>query len=142
MPFVNASSNAAGVNTAIGYIPSALLSGKARVALAEFTCASDAAGTYTVPIRLPRGARVLTMFMNASATMGASATIAIGIAGTAGKYRAAATYTAADTLSLFSLNAATGAVLAAEEQIIMTVAVAALPASGRLLIGFLYVIES
>lgn len=142
MPFVNASSNAAGVNTAPGYIPSALLSGKARVALAEFACAADAAGTYTVPVRLPRGARVLTMFLNASVTMGASAQIAIGIAGATGKYRAAATYTTADTLTLVSLNAATGVALAAEEQIIMTTTVAALPASGRLLIGFIYVIES
>lgn len=142
MPFVNATSNAAGVNSAIGYIPSSLLSGKARVALAEFTCASDAQGTYTVPIRLPRGARVLCAFMNASATMGASATIALGIAGSTGKYRAAATYTSADTFSLFALNAATGVALAAEEQIIMTVGSAALPSSGRLLIGFLYVIES
>ena len=142
MPFVNATSNAAGVNSAIGYIPSALLSGKARVAMAEFTCASDAQGTYTVPIVLPRGARVLTMFLNASATMGASATIAIGIAGATGKYRAAATYTSADTLTLVSLNAATGVVLTAAEQILMTVGAAALPSSGRLLIGFVYVIES
>ena len=74
--------------------------------------------------------------------MGASATIALGISGATGKYRAAATYTSADTLSLFALNAATGAVLTASEQILMTVAAAALPSSGRLLIGFLYVIES
>jgi hypothetical protein len=142
MPFVNASSNAAGQNATIGYIPSALLSGKVRCALAEFTCASDAAGTYTVPIRLPRGARVLTLILNASVTMGGTATIAIGIAGAVGKYRAAATYTAADTFTMVSLNAATGVVLANEEQIIMTVAAAALPSTGRLLIGFLYVIES
>lgn len=142
MPFVNASSAAAGVTTAPGYIPSALLSGKVRCALAEFTCATDGTGTYTVPIVLPRGARVVCAFMNASATMGASAQIALGISGATGKYRAAATYTSADTLSLFALNAATGAVLTAAEQILMTVSVAALPASGRLLIGFLYVIES
>jgi hypothetical protein len=141
MPFVNASS-AAAANAGIAAIPASLLGGKVRLALAEFNCATDVQGTYTVPIRLPAGARVLTMFMNASVTMGASATIAIGIAGTVGKYRAAATYTAADTFSLFSINAATGVALATEEQIIMTVGVASLPASGRLLIGFFYATES
>ncbi len=138
MPFVNAAS-AAAANAAAALIPVSLQGGKVRVALAEFTCQSDAAGTYTVPIRLPAGARVLTCFLNASVTMGASAQIAIGIAGATGKYRAAATYTTADTLTLVTLNAATGVALAAEEQILMTTTVAALPASGRLLIGFLYV---
>lgn len=135
MPFVNAASSAAG---GAGVIPSAVMGGKVRCAIAEFTCATDVVGTYTVPIRLPRGARVIALMLNASATMGASATIAIGIAGAVEKYRAAATYTTANTLTLVSLNAATGAELAAEEQIIMTVAVASLPSSGRLLIGFLY----
>lgn len=142
MPFVNASSAAAGVTTAPGYIPSALLSGKKRIALAEFTCATDVVGSYTVPIVLPRGARVMNLFLNGSATMGASATIAIGIAGATGKYRAAAVYTAVDTFSVFALNAAIGVALTAAEQILMTVAAASLPASGRLLIGFEYVIES
>lgn len=141
MPFVNASSNAAGANSAIGYIPSALLSGKRRTALAEFTCAADAAGTYTVPVRLPRGARVLSAFMNTSVSLGTS-TVALGIAGDAGKYRAAAVFTTPNATTFFTLNAAMGVPLAAEEQIVMTVAVAALPASGRLLIGFEYVIES
>lgn len=139
MAFVNASSAAAGLT---GYIPSALLSGKVRAAIAEFTAASDVVGTYTAPIVLPKGARVLACFLNASVTMGGTATIAIGITGSTGKYRAAATYTSADTLTFSALNAATGAVLTASEQIIMTVAAASLPSSGRLLIGFLYVIES
>lgn len=141
MPFVNASSAAAN-NAGSDLIPVALLGGKVRAAIAEFTCASDAQGTYQVPIRLPRGARVIAGFLNASVTMGASATIAIGISGATGKYRAAATYTTADTLTFLSLNAATGAELTAEEQIIMTVASAALPSSGRLLIGFLWVDNS
>lgn len=141
MPFVNASSAAAN-NAGADLIPAALLGGKVRCAIAEFTCASDAAGTYTVPIRLPRGARVIAGFLNASVTMGGTATIAIGISGATGKYRAAATYTSADTLTFLSLNAATGAELTAEEQILMTVAAAALPASGRLLIGFLWVDNS
>ena len=143
MPFVNANSAAAGVASAsTEFLAASQLGGKVRAALAEFTCASDAVGVYTVPIRLPRGARVIALYMNASATMGASATIAIGTPGADAKYRAAATYTTANTPSFFALNAATATPLTTEEQIIMTVAVASLPASGRLVIGFLYVDNS
>lgn len=138
MPFVNANSSAAGIVGAPP-IPLNIMGGKVRSAIAEFTCATDVVGVYTVPIRLPRGARVITAWMNASATMGGSATIALGIAGADAKYRAGAVFTTANALTFFALNAAVGVELAAEEQIIMTVAVASLPASGRLLIGFIYV---
>jgi len=137
MPFVNASS-AAAANAGTDMVPVADLGGKLRIASAVFTCASDGTGTYTTPIRLPRGARVLFLMLNASATMGASATIAIGITGSTGKYRAAATYTSADTATFLALNAAHMSALTADEQIIMTVASAALPASGRLVISFVY----
>jgi hypothetical protein len=133
MPFVNASSAATGAGSDL--LPGNW-SGKVRSMAAEFTCASDAVGTYTVPIRIPRGARVLRCALNASVTMGGTATIALGIAGATGKYRAAATFTTTDQWVVFALNAATLAELTAEEQILMTVAAAALPASGRLLIMF------
>lgn len=138
MPFDNASS-AAAANAGTDLIPASLLGGNVKVAAATFTCASDAAATYTAPIKLPKGARVLCGFINASATMGASATIAIGIAGATGKYRAAATYTTGDTFTLLGLNATVLAPLTAEEQILLTVGTAALPSSGRLVIGFLYI---
>jgi hypothetical protein len=141
MPFANASSSAAG-NAGTDLIPVADLGGKLRVANAVFNCATDVVGSYTAPIRLPRGARVLFLVLNASATMGASATLAIGIAGTTGKYRAAATFTAANTPTLVGLNATVAEPLTAEEQILLTVAVASLPASGRLVISFVYVDNS
>lgn len=141
MPFVNASSAAAN-NAGADLIPAALLGGKRRSAQAEFTAASDAVGTYTVPIRLPRGARVIEAAMNASVTMGGTATLALGIAGATGKYRAAATFTTTDQWVSFALNAAVGVELAAEEQILLTVAAAALPSSGRLLIRFDWVDNS
>ncbi len=141
MPFDLASS-AAAANAALDLIPVALAGGKVRCSAAVFTCASDAAGTYTAPIKLPRGARVICGFINASATMGASATLAIGIAGATGKYRAAAVHTAVDTFTLLGLNAALMTPLAAEEQILLTTAVAALPSSGRLIIGFLWIDNS
>lgn len=111
--------------------------GKVRVASAVFTYAADVAGTYTSPIILPAGATVLGVALNADTSSGTT-TIAIGIPGTAGKYRAAATYTTTDTLTWVALNAATGVPLAAQEQIIITTAAATAPSSGRLLIYFLY----
>ncbi len=137
MAFDNALSAAAAA-AAADLVPVSLLGGKVRVAMATFTCATDAAATYTAPIKLPKGARVICGFINASVTMGGTATLAIGIAGSTGKYRAAATYTTADTFTLLGLNATVGAALTAEEQILLTVAAAALPASGRLVIGFIY----
>lgn len=141
MPFVNASTVAAGSVTLNTLVPPNVLHGRVRSAIAEFTAASDAQGTYTAPIVLPKGCKVLFCFLNASVTMGGTATIAIGISGATGKYRAAATYTSADTWTTSALNAAVGATLAADEQILVTVAAAALPSSGRLLIGFFYVID-
>lgn len=140
MPFVNANTAAAGV-AAGGNIPVALLGGKVRSAIAEFTYAADVAGTYTVPIQLPRGARVILFGLNTSVTTG-TATIALGISGAVGKYRAAAAQTATDQWTFNALNAATGAELTANEQIIMTTATAALPASGRLLVLCLWVENS
>ena len=140
MPFDNASTLAAGSTTPT-LIPPSLLGGRVRIAMAEFTCATDAAGTYTAPIVLPKGSRVVCGFINASATMGGTATLAIGITGATGKYRAAATYTTGDTFTLLGLSAFVAEELTADEQILLTVAAASLPASGKLVIGFLYAID-
>lgn len=137
MPFDLALS-AAAANAATTQIPVALGGGKLRVAAAVFTNATDAVGTYTAPIRLPAGARVLFGFINSAVTLGGTATVAIGIPGTAGKYRAAAVYTATDTFTILSLTAVSMVPLAADEQIIVTVAAASLPASGRWFLGFVY----
>ena len=64
-----------------------------------------------------------------------------GITGATGKYRAAATYTTADTFTLLGLSAFVAEELTADEQILLTVAAASLPASGKLVIGFLYAID-
>ncbi len=140
MPFVNAGAAAAGALTP-NLLDPALLGGRVRIAMADFTLATDTPGTYTAPIRLPAGARVICGFLNTTVTLGASATIAVGVPGTPGRYRAAATFTAVDTMTFFALMASTGQRLAAEEQIILTTATANLPASGTLRIGFFYVLD-
>ena len=90
---------------------------------------------------LPAGATFAFGVITQSATMGASATLAIGITGTTGKYRVAATSTAADGApAFFGVTAVAGAVdpLAAEETIIGTIAAASLPASGTQVIDIFY----
>jgi hypothetical protein len=82
--------------------------------------------------------------ITASATLGSS-TLAIGISGTTGKYRAAATFTTADTPTMFGPAtevAASDAGLSAEQTVIGTIASAALPASGTLVVDLYYSIPN
>ena len=85
--------------------------------------------------QLPAGAVFAYGVMTASVSL-ATSTLAIGIAGTAGKYRAAAVFTAVDTPTLFGPATILGTQtpLAASEDIIGTIAVASLPAAGTLVI--------
>lgn len=86
---------------------------------------------------LRKGVRVSSIRLNTSVTL-ATAQIAVGIVGATGKYRAAAVFTAADAWEDNALNAAVHVVLAADETILITTTVAALPASGTLKIEIEY----
>lgn len=106
---------------------------------AVITLASQASGDDIRLFRLPAGCYPLRGWMTASATLGASATVAIGIAGATGKYRAAATFTAANTPTPFMVtdaNVTSGlpVPLATSELVLLTIAVAALPGSGTLIV--------
>ncbi len=104
--------------------------GRLRRFRASFTMAGQASGDDIVLAKIPAGYRFAFGILNASATMGASATVAIGIAAATGKYRAAAVCTAAAP-TLFGVNtAADDDALTAEETVLLTIAVAALPGSG------------
>jgi len=119
-------------------VSSALDGGKTRKNLEIFTLAGEAAGAYNIGAAIPKGAHITGIRMMTSATLGSS-TIAIGIAGTAGKYRAAATFTTADAWTELGAASALFDELTADEQLIMTVAAASLPSSGRLLFDITYV---
>ncbi len=91
--------------------------------------------------KVPPGWRFAGGKITSSVSLGTS-TIAIGIAGTTGKYRAAAVFTAVDTPTLFGPAARMAdAPLTAEETIFMTVAVASLPntAGAKLVIDLYFV---
>lgn len=99
----------------------------------------QASGDTIVLADVPAGYAFAYGVLTASATAGASATVAIGISGTAGKYRAAATFTTANVPTPFGLAAAVkGAALTAKERVIATVGTAALPTSADYLIVDLY----
>lgn len=104
--------------------------GRLRRFRASFTMAAQASGDDIVLAKIPAGYRFAFGILNASATMGATATVAIGISGATGKYRTAAVFTAAAP-TLFGVNtAADDDALTAEETVLLTIAAAALPGSG------------
>ena len=118
-----------------------LWSGRLRVMSEVVTMASQATTVSTEVGVLPIGARFAYGMLQVSVTAGATATLAIGITGATGKYRAAATQTAT-TPSLFGVNAAVmAAALTAEETILLTIAAAALAAAGRLVIQMYYTVD-
>lgn len=125
----------------VGYRPRATVYGaRVKRMRATITLASQATTDTLVLGVLPAGATFAYGVLTASATLGTS-TLAIGITGTTGKYRAAATFTAADTPTLFGTAATVGAAdpaLAAEETVIGTIATAALPSSGTLVVDLYY----
>ncbi len=114
--------------------------------------ALDAQGTGTVDLglRIPPGHVFAFGVLNTDTSLGSS-TIAIGVAGTAAKYKAAGTFTSTSTPTLFGANAAVAATShtssevgssplgqGTNEDVIMTVAAAALPASGTLVVDMYF----
>jgi len=83
--------------------------------------------------KAPKGWSFKNGVLVADATMGATATLAIGNATATGKYRTAAVFTAVNTPTVFGAAVA-GAFdpLTADEEILITIAAASLPAAGKL----------
>lgn len=125
----------------VGYKPRAsVYQARLKRLRGTFTMASQATTDTLVVGNLPAGATFAYGVINASATLGTS-TVAIGTSGSTGKYRAAATFTTADTPTLFGVATQEGAAdpaLTAEEQVIVTIATAALPASGTFVVDLFY----
>lgn len=92
---------------------------------------TDGAGVTTADTvslcKVPAGMRFVEGRITSSVSLGTS-TVAIGNATTAGKYRAAAVFTAVDTPTLFGTAAAMAAgASGGEEEVLLTVATANLP---------------
>lgn len=117
---------------------SAIVSGKVRRLRASYALAAQAIGDTLEIGDLPEGASVVAGAITSSVSL-ATSTLEVGVAGTTGKYRTAATHATADQPVLFGNAAAKDdPALAAGETLIATVGVAALPAAGILVIDILY----
>lgn len=104
---------------------------------ATIPLAAQADGDTVVLARVPAGYAFAFGIINASATLGA-ATVAIGIAGTAGKYRASAVFTAAAPTLFGVVGAVDDSPLEDEEEVILTNTTAALPGSGTLVVDLYF----
>jgi hypothetical protein len=127
----------------LGTIPStnangAVQGGRIRRFRATITLASQADGDTVVLAQVPAGHAFAYGVINASATLGSTATVAIGVSGTAGKYRTAAVFTAAAPTLFGNVGAVDDAPLTAAETVILTVGAAALPSSGTCTVDLYY----
>ena len=120
-------------------VSGAVQGGRTRRFRAVFTMAAQAAADDIVLALIPAGYTFAFGVITATATMGASATVAIGVAGNTGKYRTAAVYTAVETPTLFGKTTAMDDVpLAAAETVLATIAVASLPGAGVVVIDLFF----
>lgn len=127
-----------------GYRPAAtVVGGRLKRLRGSFTLATQTTSDTLVIGALPAGATFAFGKITSSVSLGTS-TVAIGITGTTGKYRAAAVFTAVDTPTDFGLAAhiANATPLAAEETVFVTIATASLPASGTLVVDLYYSLPS
>ena len=116
----------------------AVQGGRLRRFRATVPFAAQASGDTITLATVPAGHVFAFGMVNATATFGGTATIAIGTAASSGKYRAAAIHTAT-VPTLFGVpGAADDSPLTAAETIIMTVAAAALPGSGSAVVDLYF----
>lgn len=105
---------------------------------ASITLASQASGDTVVLADIPAGQCFAGGELVSSVSLG-TATVAIGNSTTAGKYRAAAVFTATDTPTPFGTAASFAAdPSTAQERVLLTVGTAALPASGTLVVDLYF----
>ena len=121
-------------------INTSVIDGKTIAYQATIPLASQASSDTIVIAKAKQGQKFVAGFITTDTSLG-SAKIQIGNATTANKYKADATFTTTDTPTPFG-KAAAMAALAADEEIIVTVGTAALPASGTLKITMLFAVNS
>ena len=125
---------AAGTPPAPGFVD-----GGVKVFNESVTLAAQADGDTIEVGRLPKGAIPLFGLIETDTSLG-TATVAVGTSGTPAKYKAAAVFTAVATPTMFGAGGV-GEALAAEETVIVTVGVAALPASGTFRVMLFYAFD-
>src|SRR5262245_31936282 len=140
MAVLNATQMAKLTSFPIDYPEVADVGGRLRVFNEKIVLAGQTTADTIQVAKLPRGARVLYGILVSTVSLGSS-TIAIGVSGTAGKYRAATAFASADTPTLFGVASSVGEPLANEETVIITIGAATLPGSGTLRVMMVYTVD-
>jgi hypothetical protein len=128
--------------TPVGQVDGSAQGGHVRVYREQIALASGVGTTAdTIVVAYPsKGEQFLFGVLTSTVTLGTS-TVAIGITGATGKYRAAATFTAVDTPTLFGAGAAGlggAGKLSADEEVFLTIGTANLPTSGTLTVDLYF----
>lgn len=125
----------------VGYKPKASVVGARLKRLrASITLASQTTSDTLLLGYLPAGAVFAYGVLNSTVSLGSS-TLAVGTAASAGAYRAAATFTATDTPTMFGTAAQAAAAdtgASTDTAVIGTIAAANLPSSGTLVVDLYY----
>ena len=101
---------------------------------ATIALAGQGNGDDIVLFRVPAGSVFAYGVLNTTASLSTS-TIAVGVSGTTNRYKNAATFTATNAPTLFGKTAeVSGAALAADTDVLLTIGAAALPGSGTLVV--------
>lgn len=125
----------------VGYKPAATVyGGRLRRLRGTFTLNTQTTSDTLVVGTLPAGSTFAFGTTTQTVTFGATATVAIGNSSSTGKYRTAAVSTTTDQPVLFGNTAAvaSSSPLSADEQVIVTIAAASLPASGTFVVDLFY----
>lgn len=125
--------------TPAGKSSGAYTGGRLRRWRATITLASQASGDDVVLARIPAGHTFAFGIINPGVALGGTATVAIGVSGATGKYRAAAIDNATGP-KLFGLAAAVddAPLGGTGEEVLLTVGAASLPSSGTLVVDLYY----
>lgn len=121
-------------------VNTSVIDGKVKAYQATITLAAQASGDTIVIAKARQGEKFVAGIITTDTSLG-SAKIQIGNATTANKYKADAVFTSVNTPTLFG-NAAAMAALEDDEEIIVTVGTAALPASGTLKVSMLFAVNN
>jgi hypothetical protein len=120
----------------VGQVDGSVVNGNVRVHRATITLASQTTSD-TIVVALPNiGDSFLYGVLTTDTSLGSS-TVAIGISGTTAKYKAAATFTATDTPTVFG-KASALTKLTATETIFITIGAATFPSSGTLVVDLYF----
>ena len=128
--------------TPVGQVDGSAQGGHVRVDREQITLASGVGTTAdTIVVAYPsKGEQFLFGVLTSTVTLGTS-TVAVGVTGATGKYRAAAAFTAVDTPTLFGAGAAGlggAGKLTGDEEVFLTIGTANLPTSGTLTVDLYF----